>query len=424
MAALRSLNLFLLLSLPAVLLGAITRTFVGAFVFAMGAAIAGFILFPLSLLALRPGVMGNPSAATQWIAVICTGVVMAIGVIAALTYQYATRRTPRSRVLAVTAVLAAFFLFAAMPGVATLKIQEWLWGGVRASNIELIVDSTRQQSGPETGGPSTGGGADDAVRAAARAMLDRQMNKQMQKVSLPLRISGMREGDILVSDRIEVRITLATGAVLYRGIGVCVRTNGVGVGCSNNALEVWSGAQNGSQIASEQRLNLPIALYERIKDQPVRVELTYLLTRFAGRPSRQINAASDQLSLPEMGNCATRIDDDGDEIELGCLTNVGVPSCASVVLEDPQTNKRNPELRQCFPNYAPLHRMAWEDAVRRTHLSIPFRDPTELAHYPVGSAAIRHARIIFRAYDPVEHFHRQLVVPNIRLADWKLPDVS
>jgi hypothetical protein len=216
--------------------------------------------------------------------------------------------------------------------------------------------------------------------------------------------------------------------VLYQGAGVCshpVEGRGIsGVDCLNNSLEVWSRASVGSKITSEQQLNLPIAVYDQIKDVPVRVVVMYVLTRFAPQPSHAIGAAGDLKSLPEMGTCATRIDDDGDEVELHCLTNVGVPSCARVVLEDPQTHKRNPDLRMCRPSYGPLHREAGEEAVSRSDLSIPFRDISGLAHYPVDGAAVERARVIVTAYDPVDHFRSTIAIPNIRLEDWQLPSGS
>jgi hypothetical protein len=229
----------------------------------------------------------------------------------------------------------------------------------------------------------------------------------------------MRPGDVLVADRIDVRLVSMTGMPLFEGAGTCIRANGVA--CMNNRLEVWASSAEDKDVLHEEDLNLPAALYERIKDEAVRVEVTYALSRFVARPTETISAAGDRKALSEMGSCATRIDDDGDEVELGCVTNVGIPSCASVVLEDPQTKRRNPELRICDPQYAPFRRGRLLDAVLRSGLSIPFRDPTGLVNYPVDSAAIAHARIAVTAYDPVEHFRTSVVVPSIQLVNWAQP---
>jgi hypothetical protein len=269
---------------------------------------------------------------------------------------------------------------------------------------------------------SRGGAAVNPAISPMAAEL-RQMNRQIEKVRLPLRISGIRSGNVLFADRIDVRITAMNGAVLYQGAGACNRTtNGIGVHCSFNTLEVWATAQTAPSTLSDETIYVPITVYDRIKYQSVRAEVTYVLTRFVARPSQSMRAAADQRHLPEMGSCATRIDDDGDEIELGCLSSVGVPSCAASVLEDPYTKTRNPEIHLCRPNYAPFHRTGFEDVVDRSHLEIPFRDPSGLALYPVGSAAIHDARVVMTTYDPEEHFRRLLVIPSMRLADWKLPE--
>ncbi len=57
-------------------------------------------------------------------------------------------------------------------------------------------------------------------------------------------------------------------------------------------------------------------------------------------------------SLP----CATRVrglDEDGDDIQLGYVTTGRMPACISVTLANPVNGKRNPENRQCGPDYTP-----------------------------------------------------------------------
>jgi hypothetical protein len=363
-----------------------------------------------------------------WISVGAASLVMTIGVAATLAFQYSTRRSLVARGFGLAAVLIALCTFVCLPKTVIIAIQESLWGSSDSSEVKLRFDSGRQWARTEPERPLSYGETDPLFRAAvaaARAAEKARIGRQMETIRLPLRISGMHLGDILFADRVAVRIMAVTGKVLYHGAGVCTRGGaGVGVSCSDNGLEVWASAAVGSDIPSEQRLNLPIAVYERIKDESVRVEVTYVLTRFVPQSSREIGATGDLQSLSEMGSCATRIDNDADEVELGCLTNVGVPSCAAAVLEDPQTNKRNPELHLCRPDYGPFHRIGLEDAVSRSHLSIPFRDRSGLARYPVDGAAIERARIVLTAYDPVDHFRSTVAIPSIRLVEWQLPNGS
>jgi hypothetical protein len=306
-----------------------------------------------------------------------------------------------------------------------IAAQEAVWAPSGRNAIRLSFDAARQathsdaESAPS---PALGSGVPGAV-VVARAMEQARIDRQMQQIRLPLNIVGLQQGDVLFADRVAVRITALTGTVLYQGAGVCTHgSQGYGIGCEPNGLEVWTSTAQGLNTQSEQRLKLPMQVYERIKDVPVRVEVGYVLTRFVPQPSQAISSVGDLRYLPEMGTCATRIDDDGDEVELGCLTNIGVPSCAAIVLEDPQTNRRNPALHLCNPSYGPAHRLGPEDVVDRSHLSIPFQDPSGLAHYPVDSTAIERARLVVTAYDPVAHFRTTLTIPSIRLVEWRLPN--
>ena len=419
----RTLVLVSAISLPALLLGAVTRTLTDAFVFGIAAAIGFISLFAFATSALSPALFGiGGQSGMVWISVGAAGLVMMIGAAATLAFQYSTRRSLVARGFGLAAVLAALYTFVCLPRTVIIAVQESLWRSSDSSEIELRFDSARQwaRTEPEPAISYGNGSSVPASVVAARAAEKARIDRQMAKIRLPLRIAGMHPDDILVADRVAVRIEAVTGKVLYQGAGVCTRGGtGVGVSCSDNHLAVWASAPAGSDIPSEQRLNVPIAVYERIKDEPVHVEVMYVLTRFVARSRGTIGATGDVQSLSEMGSCATRIDNDGDEVNLGCLTDVGVPSCAAAVLEDPQTNRRNPVLHLCSPNYGPFHRVGFEDAVGRSLLSIPFRDRSGLAHYPVDSTAIDRARIVLTVYDPVDHFRSTVAIPSIRLAEWQ-----
>jgi len=428
-AVYRSVVVVFCFSLPALMLGVVTRSLADAFVFGIAAAIGFVFVFMFATAALNPalfeiGGQAGMQAGMMWVSVWATGLVVAIGAVATLAFQYSTRRTLMARGIGLAVMLAAMCTFMFLPRTVVMRIQESLWESSPGDATQLRFDPTARLAGSAAEmTPSYVNGASlPSSYIAARAAEMARIGKQMGSIRLPLGISGLHAGDILLADRVAVRIQSMPGKVLYEGAGVCTRGgSGVGVTCTNNALEIWSSTAAGSAIASEQRLNLPIAVYERIKNDPVRVEIMYALTRLAPQPSQAIAAIGGRRSLAEVGSCATRIDDDADEIQLGCLTNVEVPSCADVVLEDPQTNRRNPEFKLCNPSYGPAHREGFEDAVSRSSLSIPFRDPSGLAHFPVDGAAIERARIVLTVYDPVNHFRRTVSIPSIRLSDWQSP---
>jgi hypothetical protein len=424
-AATHSLVLVFALSLPALMLGAVTRSLIDAFVFGIAAAIAFAFFYMFATSALSPALFGiGGQQGMMWISVCAAGLALAMGAAATLAFQYSTRRTLTARGIGLAVVLSALCILVCLPKTVVIAIQESLWGSSDSGGIKLRFDPSRHWGRDEpdrTRWYGNGSPVPSAVVAARAAEIAR-VSRKIERIRLPLSITGMHPGDILFADRVAARILSMTGEVLYEGAGVCTRGGtGVGVSCSDNTLEVWASTAGGVDIQSEQRLNLPIAVYRRLNDKPVRMEITYVLTRLVARPRQWLNATDAVQSLSELGSCATRIDGDADEVELGCLTNVGVPFCADVVLDDPQTMKRNPELHLCMPNYGPFHRVALEDAVGRSVLSIPFRDRSGLAHYPVDGAAIQRARIDVTVYDPVGHFRSTIVISGIRLADWDLP---
>jgi hypothetical protein len=409
----RALLLVLMVSLPALMVGAVTRSLVNAFVFSLASAI-GFVLFlAVATSTLSPGVM---SGGVTWISFWVVGGVLLIGSTASLTLQYATRRTLVARSIGLAAVFSALAILILLQSTVTFAIQESLWGAPHNDGIRLSFDPSSQgtRNGQETSFDHRIGVPLSAAQVAANTALMAVADRQIQKVGLPLSITGMHSGDILVADRVDVRLVSMSGKVLFQGAGVCTRGSS-GAMCSTNRLEVWADSGN---VLNEEELSLPVRLYQRIKDEPVRVEVSYALTRFVPRPTQMIKAIGGLKDLPELGSCATRVDSDGDEVEMGCLTDVGVPSCTGVVLEDPQTNRRNPEVHACNPQYGPYRLTGLKDAVGRVGLSMYFQDLSGLAQYPVGSAQIAHARIDVTVYDPVTHFRTGVTIPSVRLADW------
>jgi len=51
-------------------------------------------------------------------------------------------------------------------------------------------------------------------------------------------------------------------------------------------------------------------------------------------------------------------------------------------------------------------------------MTVPFRDTSGLAHYPVDGSQLADARVVMRLYSPADHFSRRVLIPSIRLSDW------
>jgi hypothetical protein len=268
----------------------------------------------------------------------------------------------------------------------------------------------------------TGSGAVHAGNYPIAQLQDQLLNSSHAAavVRVPMRISGLPWNSILLADEISVRVSGPDGATLYQGVGVCGRLpNVMGRVCRANALMAREKQPDAADMEVEQQLNLPAAQFVKLKDRPVTLELDYALTSLNPGPTQTMATIGDQRHLAGLGSCATRIDADADEVEVRCLSATPAPSCVIAFLNDAKSGLRNPELGGCGPDYVPFpESTSIELVLNRFGVSLPFRDVSGLAHYPIDGTKIQNAQISVVAYHPSLHFRRTVVIPNIRLADW------
>jgi hypothetical protein len=425
-AATRTLVLLGVFALPALAVGSITRSFAEALIFCLVSSIALTLLFMLTLATVTPGTVGL-APGVEWVQIAAAQLVMLAGVVATLSFQYTHRRTIIARVIALSGVVLALAVLLALPPAAAMAVQRWKWGGTEGgAAITLRLTPDRPLTATKGIDPlplSTDPGTQNMAIAAAGTAYRRAEDRQYAQIHLPVQVAGMAPGNILYSDQIALRITAADGALYFEGTEACIRSGIIGAGCRPNRLEVRAvePRPNPAGESGVAELYLPKATYERIKNLAVRLDLRFSLSIFEPAAAQLIGTGSGARQLSGLDSCATRIDSDGDEVELRCLTNQNLPSCISAALEDPRSGRRNPEMHSCYPNYSPFPLHMPLDVLSAAGLSLPFHDSSGIAHYPVDVASIAGARIRLTAYEPADHFRRALVVPSIRLVDWEAP---
>ena len=418
-AAARGATLVCSLTLPALLLGAVTATLTEALFFGLLVSIGCAVAYDgLFLIILKPPSL--PSG-IYWIGPACAAVAIIAGSILTLRFAYASRRFLTARLLAVLVVLFALATSVWVPFNVAFAIQQQVSrssGQGRSIQVTFqsgkspgVSDSRSSKAlTGETSQPTSAQG--DGLQIPGRAAV---------RVRLPLEVSGLPQESILWADQVSVDLIGLKGASLYRSAGVCERL-GVGMGraCRSYGLEVREKRSAGPSTAAQQDLAIPAAVYARLKDKPLRMELSYAFTLLSKDPTETIGALYDMRSVPGLGSCATRMDSDEDEVELRCISTTVAPSCATLVLEDPTSEKRNPELHLCSPNYTPFP-LNIRDVLNVFGGALPFRDPSGLAHYPVDGKRVQSARISLTTHHATEHFRLELVIPDIRLAEWAKP---
>jgi hypothetical protein len=128
-----------------------------------------------------------------------------------------------------------------------------------------------------------------------------------------------------------------------------------------NNLEIRNEGHGESEKRIHQWIHFSSELYAQMNDQPVRLEIDYSLTLFSLAASHALPALNGDQRMAHVGWCATKLNNDGrTQVTLRCLQ----------------------------------------------------------AQYPVDGSQLAESQVVLRTYQPLDHFTRRLVIPEIRLKDW------
>lgn len=347
----------------------------------------------------RIGPNGSPMASLEpvvrtgleWIVNSATIAVLVVGAAVVLWLQYFHRRTVVARIFT-GSVAGLCLLTAFIPWRPAFAIQSSLSNAPGSSrDIALNFD-------PEAGrfrAPAGGLTIDDTIAILRRG-------EGVNQVYLPFRVTGLPPDSAVRMDHSEVRL---------------IETNGR---MDRLELESWNARRQGSGSPSQAvypPLEIPVALYERIKDQPVRLEVDYWMTLVQVASSHALPAINAVQDIPGLGSCRTNFNDPKTAIRFGCLGAGPTPTCFSVFLEHVPTGERNPEQFGCG-SYSGFMRDRLPDALSRFGSNLPFRDSRGLAQFPVDGSKLRESRVVIQSYRAQDHFTRKLLIPEVRLGEW------
>jgi hypothetical protein len=397
-AATRNLQIFCEFSLPSMMIGVITSSFVEAFVvWTIGAVIyMSFFLVFLSMLLGIKGTVGETGAAWMFTAAFDVLALGGAGVI--LTLQYFERRTALARwLVGVGGALVIGVGF--MPWRLAFSMQTALSPQPAAAQAVAIAFD------PHAGRFQLPPGAAPAVASA---------------LHLPLSVSNVPADSSVVMDRADVRITALDGTTLFRG-KTTISVDGRG-SWFDAYFEVRAGHGDAPVHSLYQSIFLPEDVFVRLKDRPVRMAIDYSLTLFTLAHHYLLPAIGASAALPGYARCATGIDAEGDDVVLRCRSAERQPTCISGYLEYQAAGQtvalRNPEIHMCYPDYSPPPiGNFWPDAINRTSSEFSFFDRSGLVRYPVDGSKLSAARLVITTYEARDHFTRHVDTPVVRLAD-------
>jgi hypothetical protein len=398
----RDVYLLLYFNLPVLGLAALTSSFIEA----VGAFLAICVITVVIRIGIIAVIGGNPRIPTfatmgngEMLFELWNLIALAVAAVV-IPLQYFFRATRRARVISVGA-LFLLPLAACIPWSYVFAFQSWLSADPEAAKAVAVA-------------------FDPAIGRIAL-----QPGTQANAIWMPLRLSGLAPESIVLDDRAFVRVIGRDGTTLYSGlaIGEAQATNRADVPLTSvDDLPVRT--TTGGSVQTHQLVALPHRIYELVRDQPVRVEMDYSLTLFRLDASDRIAAVKGDKSIARLGRCKTKIDDDGDEIEISCLKTGGNVTCGTAFLENVVTGQHNPPYSFCNRYYPAITAHFIPDAMSRFRGELHFRDPQGLAKYPVDGSQLANIRVALKTYTPVAHFTRHLIIPEIRLGDWEAKGAS
>ncbi len=393
-AAARNLQVFCLFALPSMMIGAVTRTFVEAFVgWTIGAVLymAFFQVFLSMLLGIKGSIM---ESGASWMFFAAFEVLTLLGVTVILTLQYCERRT----------VLARWLV--GLGGALVLSVAWMPWQLAFGMQTALSTESPAAPSIVVAFDANAGRfhlppGAAPAVTSA---------------LHLPLTFSNLPADSSVLMDRADVRITGLDGTTLYRG-KTSISVDGRGSWLDAH-FEVRTGRSDARASSLYQSIYLPDEVFARLKDRPVHLAIDYSLTLYGASANSSLPALGAPEFLSGLGLCRTGIDAEGDDLTVACMSTARQSTCVTLYLEQQATGLRNPEAHYCYPDFTPaVIGKFYPDAIYRTGGEVRFLDRSGMVRYPVDGSKLTTARLVIATYEPRDHFTRHVDTPVIRLAD-------
>ncbi len=382
---------FVAITLPALALGALTQSIADAMVMSV-ILFGGAFLFTVMAIAISGDSHEfDPTNMTgvEWIPNLVRYVLILVGAVAIMTWQYRTRKTLRGRI-AMAIVLLIVLCSQVIPWRPVFAIERHLSAQPGAASAISIAWSPREED------PASDQ-RNSSTKLAARD------SSEESRLVLPLSVNGIPMNAVLKADKSEVSLLDASGERLYQGNGGDVEIrHGDGI----NGIDQY-----------DQTLKIPAHLVQERKDTPVQIRAAYSMTLFELRRTYTMRAVNDDQMLAGWGRCKMKRDGAYAAVEMMCLQMGKGPTCATVFLEDPRDGSRNQVNTACYPNYSPYLERPIPDATSHFRLILPYRDPVGFTSFPVDASKLAESHIVIRVYEPVDHFTRLVSSPAVPMKD-------
>jgi len=221
-------------------------------------------------------------------------------------------------------------------------------------------------------------------------------------IYLPLRVTNISPGLMLVAEDIHAKFTAADGTTgTYRTV---------------LDLPLHVPGQTDAPMPLYQVLWVPPDFSRNHTDQSVRVNIDIAFGILRSRGTYEMAPVRGTLQTREGISCATR-NNPNRAIQLACLQPANLPYRVSAALFDHAKGSHNPTVTRFMYSDAPF---AFDsDMIIRFGSNLPFRAADTGAAYPVGAAQLATSSVVVTTSEPLTHVMRNVTIPSFRLSEWK-----
>jgi hypothetical protein len=344
--------------LPIAALSAVTAGFVQLTFAVLTPCVVGLGLAIVAPEAVLGGLLGP----FEWVRTYYVFLLIAVGALAILVWQYSRRRTAAARGLAVAVAILAIAGMASIPWPATFRIQSWFSRQkVDSSSVHVVFDSGAQ----------------------ARALMEQG---DRVRIIVPLNLTGLPDEVRAKPEGFVVRVKAPDGAVWN----------------SERILPLSS-----SPIGREFYLQTDVdsALYKKFKAEPLTISGSVYLTLFGAPQTVRIPFGDRPVLVPRIGLCSASRSPQGRPYFLVCTSAF-----------------RSPPARVSYRFVESAHgtvQTVWSATSPRPVSYSPFPasagiDPvSQDLTYSIADAVVSQAMV--DTLEPLAHIRRNFEADNVKL---------
>jgi hypothetical protein len=389
---------------PVVALASTTRNMTELVVIGAALVVAFALSLSLSTIFFGAGWCPTCSSGMSWLQHIVQHVGILAGAAVILALQYYRRQTRLSRAVALAGSVA--LVFAQSPWSTAFAVEQWIAAAGAASAVELALAAevpTRVDAASGGKMPGSGRAAQMLLRGPVGQAVDRlrrhaRVGNAPVTIEFAARASGLSADELVLADRIEIKLAAPDGRLLYRGDNA---------GALAGLFMPGSGVPGDSPALTYQTVEIPAKAYGAQAAAAVRLQLGFSLTLMKVVAELRVPALGGEIDSPDVGICATT--NDRNALYLGCRTIGEVPFCYSATLFG-SDGRHNPQVLKCTPDYR-HHVPAFMNVLSLYGIDMPIRDRNGVINYPVDPAGLAGSYVIFKIYGERSHFQRTLIVP-------------